>query len=71
MINNTNAIYDKIVSHLNADAANRVVMQVQMAGAKSKCFAAVDLAVLRPDGNGVRFGKTYFFASQVRFAKLA
>lgn len=66
----TNAIYEQVVAHLNASENNRVVACTSMAGSRSPVYAPKDLKNIKPEGNGLRVGKLFIFAAQIRLAHI-
>lgn len=65
----TNAIYKQVAERL-AEANGRVVVCVAMAGCAHRVYAPADLPKFKAEGNGLRIGKLFVFASQVRFARM-
>lgn len=63
----TNPIYESVVAHLRADPANRVANQSRVS---MMVLSAADLPKIKPDGAGLRIGKTYIFGCHVRFGRV-
>jgi hypothetical protein len=66
----TNEIYEKVVKHLNAGPEKRIAIAVQ-GGYKMRVYGPDFLDKIKPEGTGLRIGKIYVFACQVRFARIA
>lgn len=66
----TNQIYDKVVAHLSSGPEKRVAIAVQ-GGYKMRVYGPSDLDKIKPEGTGLRIGKIYVFACQVKFARMA
>lgn len=65
----TNEIMTRIAEHFKNPAARIVVAAP---GARTNIvLSPANLAELKADGSGVRFRKTYLFATQLRFARVA
>jgi len=62
----TNEIYERVKTQLSNENG-RVVVGVQ-AGYTSKVYTPKHLPTIKAEGNGLRIGKTFVFASQVYFA---
>lgn len=63
-------ILEQVTAHLTAGADKRIVVAVQ-GGYRAPVFAAKDLPKIKAEGNGLRIGRVFVFASQIRFARLA
>ena len=63
------SIYEQVKARLS-EANGRVVIAAP--GARTQIvLAPKDLPKIKPEGSGIRFGKTFAFACQIRFARVA
>ena len=62
----TNQVYADVLKHFE-DPKARIVVAVQ-GGYSAPVFAPKDAAKIKPEGSGLRIGKLFVFACQVRFA---
>lgn len=65
----TNEIFQRVQAQLS-EPAGRIVVQVAQAGCASKVYGPADLSKIKPEGTGLRIGRLYVFACQVRFARV-
>lgn len=66
----TNKIYEQVVLHLSSGDEQRIAIGVQ-GGYHMPVYSAKDLPNIKPEGDGLRIGKTFIFACQVKFARTA
>ena len=66
----TNHIFNSVVDHLQ-DPQARIVAMVGQSGCKAPVYSSVDLPNIKPEGSGLRIGRVFVFACQVRFARVA
>jgi hypothetical protein len=69
-MNDTNQVYADIVAHF-AKGGNRRVVFAAQGVKKQTVLSPSDLPKIKPEGSGLRFGKLFIFACQVRFARIA
>lgn len=66
----TNKIYAAVAERL-AEENGRIVVQVAQSGCTSKVYGPADLPKIKAEDSGLRIGRLFVFACQVRFARVA
>jgi hypothetical protein len=62
-------LLENIATYLNQDASHRLV--VCTPGRRNwTTYKAADLPRMKPEGDGIRVGKVFLFACQLKFARL-
>lgn len=64
----TNKIYEQVVLHLSSGDDARIAAAVSP-GYRMPVYRPSDLPNIKPEGDGLRIGKTFIFACQVKFAR--
>lgn len=64
-----NAILTNITEHLSADPSHRVVVCTP-GRSNWTTYSAKDLPRMKSEGDGIRVGKIFLFACQLKFARL-
>lgn len=66
----SNAIYTAVAERLS-QVDGRIVVCVVQAGCVSRVYGPADLSKIKAEGGGLRIGKLFVFAQQIKFARVA